>query len=128
MYLTQVLNTELVIHAIKNMGYLIISIFKMMLYIGLLLLVGIHNLVTYCVVIYARISMNRWDYAIQILVALYLFAAIIFNIVSYFSQINRKIEEEFERKLQKIYLLGEDNYYRLNEIERKITKGIVKNK
>lgn len=114
LFLTQVIDTELLIRGIKNMFYLFISIFTTILYLGLMLLTGIINLSYYV----ARFSINRWDYVISILVVLCLFI----NIISYFSNLNKKIEKDLERKLQQIYLLNEDNYYRINDLQRRLNK------
>ena len=114
LFLTQVIDTELLIRSMVSMFYLFISLVKTILYLGLLLLTGIINLCYHV----ARISMNRPDCFTFILVELSLFVSVIY----YFYNLNKKIEKEFERKLQKIYLLNEDNYYRINEFHNRLTK------
>jgi len=114
LFLTKVIDTEILIRSMINMFYLFISLVKTIMYLGLLLIIGICNLCYHI----AEISMNNPDCFTFILVELSLFVSVIY----YFYNLNKKIEKEFERKFQKIYLLNEDNYYRINELHNRLTK------
>jgi uncharacterized membrane protein len=118
-FLTQVLDTELLMRSVENMFYLFVSVFRTILYLGLLLLIGIYNLCYHI----AQIIVNKWgwDFVVPILMALSLLSLFV-SVISYFSSINKKIEKEFEIRLQKMYLLHEDNYYRINDLNRRLNK------